>query len=84
MFAEGGGFAGSNSAGANLLPPGYTDSSLVNIPIKISDIRRKEPSDVASDPAIQLESKKPGKLSRIKGFVKHGSIKEDEEIVVVH
>ena len=31
------------NAGANLLPPGYTDKSLVRIPIKTSDV---EPSEV--------------------------------------
>lgn len=37
MYAEGGGF-GDSGAGANLLPPGFTDKSLVRIPIKLKDL----------------------------------------------
>ncbi|KAK5110287.1 hypothetical protein LTR62_006140 [Meristemomyces frigidus] len=34
---------GFSSAGANLLPPGYTDDSVVHIPIKMSDIQGQHP-----------------------------------------
>lgn len=37
MLGDGGGFA-ARGVGANLLPPGYTDKSLVRIPIKMSDV----------------------------------------------
>lgn len=38
MMSDGGGFGASGNAGANLLPPGFTDKSLVQIPVKVSDI----------------------------------------------
>lgn len=38
MFANVGFTGGDNAAGANLLPHGYTDNSLVRIPIKASDL----------------------------------------------
>lgn len=38
MFSDVGFVGGDNAAGANLLPPGYTDKSAVRIPIKLSDI----------------------------------------------
>ncbi|KAK4545525.1 hypothetical protein LTR36_002875 [Oleoguttula mirabilis] len=38
MFADVGFVSGVNAAGANLLPHGYTDNSLVRIPIKASDV----------------------------------------------
>ena len=43
MMSDGAGGFGTGSAVANLLPPGYTDRSLVRIPIKMSDV---DPSEV--------------------------------------
>ena len=58
MTAEGG--FGMGAAGANLLPPGYTDKSLVRIPIRQSDLEPEpeeaENSDVYS-PEIQMTKK---------------------------
>ena len=43
LAGDGGAGFGMGSAGANLLPPAYTDKSLVRIPIKMSDV---DPCDV--------------------------------------
>ena len=42
VMAEASGGMGFGAAGANTLPPGYTDRSLVRIPIKMSDVDRNE------------------------------------------
>lgn len=59
MMADGGGF-GMGAAGTNLLPPGYTDKSLVRIPIRQSDLEPEpeetESSDIYS-PEIQVTKK---------------------------
>lgn len=54
MLGDGGGF-GTTSAGANLLPPGYTDKSLVRIPIKMSDVHGTEDTSHGTD--IKVEKK---------------------------
>ena len=41
MLETGGGLGGFTGAGGNTLPPGYTDRSLVRIPIKESSIEGK-------------------------------------------
>lgn len=38
MMSDGGGFGAAGQTGAKLLPPGFTDKSLVHIPVKLSDI----------------------------------------------
>jgi hypothetical protein len=43
MMGDGGAGFGFGAAGANLLPPGFTDKSLVRIPIKMSDIEGADP-----------------------------------------
>ena len=64
MMADGGGGFGMGSAGANLLPPGYTDDSLVRIPIRDVDLgpaeAEAEPETYSSDtysPEIQVTTK---------------------------
>jgi hypothetical protein len=58
---DGGGF-GMATVGANILPPGYTDKSLVRIPIRESDLgaEAQEPEPETSDiysPEIQVTKK---------------------------
>jgi len=67
-----GGMAG---AGANLLPPGFTDNSQVSIPIKMSDL---EDEPVKPPPEVK-KSGLFGKLS--KGFGRGG--RSSQEIKVV-
>ena len=85
MFAEGGGFGGSNVAGANLAPPGYTDDSLVHIPIKMSDISSPLPtSETGDDPAIQRSEKKHhgGLMSKLK-HIAQGTSSKHEDVMVI-
>jgi hypothetical protein len=64
MFMADGGGWGMGSAGVNLLPPGYTDDSLVRIPIRDADLEpagvEPEPETTSSDaysPEIQVTKK---------------------------
>lgn len=66
MYAEGGGF-GDSGAGANLLPPAFTDKSLVRIPIKLKDLN---PNPVQEAP-------------KKKGFFRKSSSAQDEIKVVM-
>ena len=67
MMAEGGGGLSMGGAGANLLPPGYTDKTMVRIPIREADLEPEpEPaaqeyqySDTAS-PEVQTSSSRKG------------------------
>jgi len=61
MLGDGGGFA-STTAGANLLPPGYTDRSLVRIPIKLADVGGQ---DAIQGTAEIKAEKKRGFLSKL-------------------
>lgn len=73
MLGDGGGF-GAASVGANRLPFGYTDQSLVRIPIKMSDV-----DDVASSGNDVQHEKKGGLFSKFSSKRKE----KNEEIVVV-
>lgn len=68
------GFVGGGAAGANLLPHGYTDDSIVRIPLKISDIEGEQP------PAKQ--EKKKGLMRRLSNAISLGD-KASGEIRVV-
>ena len=67
MMADGGGF-GMGASGANLLPPGFTDRSLVRIPIRMSDVYPNE---------IQQPAKKKS------FFGKSSSAKEEIKVVMM-
>ncbi|KAK4635575.1 hypothetical protein CLAFUW4_01668 [Fulvia fulva] len=43
MYSQGG-MGLTNAGGVNLLPPGYTDTSMVRIPIKVSDYAPQSPA----------------------------------------
>ena len=55
MLGDGGAGFGVGNAGANILPPAYTDKSLVRIPIKMSDIRG---SDIEQETEVKPEKKR--------------------------
>ena len=78
MMAETSGF-GFGSAGANLLPPGYTDSSAVRIPIKLSDVPGFTPAEPYNEPVKQ--EKKSSFFGKLKGG--SGGKRKESEIVVV-
>ena len=60
MLGDGGMGFGMGTVGANLLPPGYTDKSLVRIPIRQSDLEPEAEETESSDiytPEIQVTKK---------------------------
>jgi hypothetical protein len=74
--------AESFQARGNTLPPGYTDSSLVHIPIKTAEYLGPKPTssqststqfqDLGNDP-IKREPKKASVFSRLSSKISHGS-----------
>lgn len=72
MLAIGGGLGAFTGAGGNTLPPGYTDRSLVRIPIKESSIE--------GEPTVKPE-KKSSFLRRLSGIVQDKT--GGEEITMV-
>jgi hypothetical protein len=65
--------AESFQARGNTLPPGYTDSSLVHIPIKTAEyLSPKASQDPENDP-IKREPKKASVFSRLSSKISHGS-----------
>ncbi|KAK6437051.1 hypothetical protein LTR95_006749, partial [Oleoguttula sp. CCFEE 5521] len=70
MLGDGGGF--NSGVGANHLPYGYTDTSLVRIPIKISDY------GVTSPPSQHEEAEKKGGFMRKLSSFGNGRGKKDE------
>ncbi|KAK6416705.1 hypothetical protein LTR95_017415, partial [Oleoguttula sp. CCFEE 5521] len=76
MLGDGGGF--NSGVGANHLPYGYTDTSLVRIPIKISDY------SVTSPPSQPEEAeKKSGFMRKLSSFGGGGGKKDEGEVRVV-
>jgi hypothetical protein len=71
--------------GANTLPPGYTDSSLVHIPIKITKyLQPSSTQNLDNDVKYQQPKKAHGVFSRLSGkFSGHGSEKDDEGLKIV-
>jgi hypothetical protein len=65
MLGDGGAGFNAGTVGANLLPPGYTDASLVRIPIRISQyLPPSQTLDAATKRNDGDGKKKPGFLKR--------------------
>jgi hypothetical protein len=79
--------AGCWTVGANTLPPGYTDNSLVHIPIKTGEYLHTTPSVTASEPPSEIKREKSGgvwqKISKRVSGSHEGSKSDDGGLKVV-